>query len=100
MNWEFGVSRYQLVYTGWINKVLLYSTEKYIQYPITIMENNMKKNIYIHTHTHTHTHTPESLCCTAETNTTLYVIYSSIKYILTKNTDIRYSICRAANKMV
>ena len=45
MNWEFGVSRYQLVYTGWINKVLLYSTEHYIQYPITIMENNMKKNI-------------------------------------------------------
>ena len=52
MNWEFGVSRYQLVYTGWINKVLLYSTEHYIQYPITIMEKNMKKNIYTHTHTH------------------------------------------------
>ena len=41
-------------YTGWINnKVLLYSTGNYIQYPvINIMEKNMKKNV--------------SLCCTAE----------------------------------
>ena len=50
MNWEFGVSRCQLVYIGWINKVLLYSTEHYSQYPVTIMENNMEKNIYIYTH--------------------------------------------------
>ena len=79
MNWEFGVSRCKLVYTGWINKVLLYSTEHCIQYTITIVENNMKKNVYTHTHTHTHTHTTESLCSAAETNTTLQVIYSSIK---------------------
>ena len=34
MEWEVGVSRCKLLYTGWINhKVLLYSTENYIQYP-------------------------------------------------------------------
>ena len=34
MDWEFGVSRCKLVYIGWINnKVLLYSTENYIQSP-------------------------------------------------------------------
>ena len=33
--WEFGVSRCKLVYIGWINnKVLLYSTGNYIQYPV------------------------------------------------------------------
>ena len=33
--WEVGVSRCKLLYIGWINnKVLLYSTENYIQYPI------------------------------------------------------------------
>ena len=33
-DWEFGVSRCKLVYIEWINKkVLLYSTENYIQYP-------------------------------------------------------------------
>ena len=45
--WEFGVSRCKLLYIGCINnKVLLYSTGNYIQYPvINIMEKNMKKNI-------------------------------------------------------
>ena len=34
--WEFGISRYKLLYIGWINnKVLLCSTENYIQYPVT-----------------------------------------------------------------
>ena len=34
-DWEFGISRCKLLYTGWINnKVLLYSTRKYIQYPV------------------------------------------------------------------
>ena len=45
-NWEFGTSRSKLVCIEWINKVLLYTTGSYIQYPvITIMEKNMKKNI-------------------------------------------------------
>ena len=31
MDWEFGISRCKLLYTEWINKVLLYSTGNYIQ---------------------------------------------------------------------
>ena len=35
LNWEFGISRCKWVYTEWINNtVLLYSTGKYIQYPM------------------------------------------------------------------
>ena len=34
-DWEFGVSRCKLLYIQWINnKVLLYSTGNYIQYPV------------------------------------------------------------------
>ena len=44
MDWEVGVSRCKLLYMEWINnKVLLYSTENYIQYP---MINHMEKNIF------------------------------------------------------
>jgi len=33
-DWEFGISRYKLLYIGWINnRVLLNSTGNYIQYP-------------------------------------------------------------------
>ena len=33
-NWEFGISRCKLLYTGWINnKVLLYSIGNYAHYP-------------------------------------------------------------------
>ena len=34
MKWEIGVSRCKLLYIEWVNKVLLYSTENYIQYPM------------------------------------------------------------------
>ena len=34
MEWEVEVSRYKPLYTEWINKVLSYSTENYIQYPM------------------------------------------------------------------
>ena len=35
MDWEFGVSRCKRLYREWINnKVLLYSTGNYIQYPV------------------------------------------------------------------
>ena len=35
VQWEVGVSRCRLLYVEWIdNKVLLYSTENYIQYPM------------------------------------------------------------------
>ena len=34
MEWEVGVSRYKLLYREWINnKVVLYSTGNYTQYP-------------------------------------------------------------------
>ena len=34
-DWGFGVSRCKLFYMGWINnKVLLYNTGNYIQYPV------------------------------------------------------------------
>ena len=42
MDWEFRISRCKLLYTEWINnKVLLYSTENYIQY--LVINNNGKE---------------------------------------------------------
>ena len=68
MDWEFGISRCKLVYIGWINnKVLLYSTGNYIQYPV-INHNGKeyeKECVYINLCL------TESLCCIAEINTTL-----------------------------
>ena len=35
MDWEFGISRCKLLYIEWINnKVVLYSTGNYMQYPV------------------------------------------------------------------
>ena len=34
MEWEAGVSRCKLLYIEWMNKVLLYSTKNYSQYPM------------------------------------------------------------------
>ena len=35
MDWEFGISRCKLLYKEWTNnKVLLYTTRNYIQYPM------------------------------------------------------------------
>ena len=52
--WEFGVSRYKLLYIEWINnKILLYSTENCIQY--NMINHNGKEHFWkewIHTHTH------------------------------------------------
>ena len=50
MEWDIGVSRCKLLYIGWINnKVLLYSTENYIQYA-TIKHNGKEyiKNVCIY----------------------------------------------------
>ena len=42
---EFGISRYKLVYIGWIdNRVLLYSTENWSQYPV--INHNEKEYMY------------------------------------------------------
>ena len=43
-----------------------------------ILEKNLKKNIYIYIDTHTHTYKTEPLCPTPETNTILFINYTSI----------------------
>ena len=65
MDWEFGVSRCNILHIEWVNnKVLLYSTGNYVQYPgINHNGKDFKKNVYICI--------TEPLCCTAEINTTL-----------------------------
>ena len=71
MDWDFGAVRCKLVYIEWINnKVLLYSTGNSSQYlVINHHGKEYKKNVYIYIHTYVWI--TESLCCTAETNTTL-----------------------------
>ena len=65
-DWEFGISRYKLLYIGWVNnKVLLYSTGNYNQYPVINQNGKEYEKEYIYIYI------TESFCCTAETNTTL-----------------------------
>ena len=48
-DWEFGIDRCKLVYIGWINnKVLLYSTGNYIQYPVINQNRKEYKKEYIY----------------------------------------------------
>ena len=49
-DWEFGVSRGKLLNIGWINnKVLVYSTGKSVQYPVTNHNGKeYEKRIYIY----------------------------------------------------
>ena len=66
VEWKAGVSRCKLLYTEWINnKVLLYSTENYIQYPM--INSNWKEYIQ----NNVHICITESLCYIAVINTTL-----------------------------
>ena len=68
MEWAVGISRCKLLCRVWINnKVLLYSKGNYIQYPV--INCNGKEYIYI----------TESLCHTAEIDTTLQINSSLIK---------------------
>ena len=47
MGAEAGVGRCKLSWTEWIDKVLLYSTENYSQYPmVNIIEKIKKESIY------------------------------------------------------
>ena len=47
-DWKFGVSRYKLLYIGQINnKVLLYSTGNYTQYPAITIIKKKKRKIYM-----------------------------------------------------
>ena len=62
--WAFGISRDKLLYIEWINnKVLLYSTENYIQYPVINHSGKEYEKEYICI--------TESLCCIPEINTIL-----------------------------
>ena len=77
IKYEIRINIYTLLYIKYItNKDLLYSTENYNQYSVIIYKEKNLKYIYIHTHIHIYSHTyvciNESLCCTPETNTTLY----------------------------
>ena len=53
MDWELGISRCKLSHIEWIdNKVLLYGTGNYIQYPeINHHGKKYKERIYIYIHT-------------------------------------------------
>ena len=65
---EFGINRCKLLYIGWINnKVLLYSTGNYIQYPLLNHNGKEyeKEYIYIYIYVYIHIYKTESLCCTA-----------------------------------
>ena len=51
MEWEVGVSRCKLLYIEWINnKVLLFSTGNYIQYPVTNHNGKEYKKECMHTY--------------------------------------------------
>ena len=71
VDWEFGISRYKLLYIECKNnKVLQYNTGNYIQYPVINYNRKDcgKECVYICV--------TESYCCIAETNTTLYINYT------------------------
>ena len=62
-DWKFGIS------TDWINnKVLLYSIENYIQYPV-INHSGKEYEKYIYLHIYMYIYQTESLFCTVEINT-------------------------------
>ena len=48
VEWEVGVSGCKLLYIHWVNKVLLYSTGNYIQYPVINHNRKNMKKMYIH----------------------------------------------------
>ena len=49
MDWEFGISRCKQLYIEWIdNKVLLYSTGNYIQYPVIKHDGKVYEKEYIY----------------------------------------------------
>ena len=64
-DWVLGITRYKLVYIGWINKLLLYSTGNYIKYPVINDKGKKSEKLYIYKYI------IESLCYTVEINTTL-----------------------------
>ena len=62
MDWEFGISRCKVLYIEWTNnKVLLHSSEDYIQYSAINHSGKDHENDY-----YIHIYITESLCCIAE----------------------------------
>ena len=73
-HWEFGISRCELLYIHWINnKVLLCSTGNYIQYPVVNHNRKEYQKEYMYVQIYTYIYINESLFCTPETNTALYI---------------------------
>ena len=69
-NWESRIRRCKLLYIGWINnKILLYSTGNYIQYPVIHHNGKEYEEEYICV--------TESLCRTAEIKTMKYPTHLS-----------------------
>ena len=74
---SLGLAEANYLYIGWINnKVLLYSTGNYIQYPVT--NHNGKEYMCVCVYVSMYVYITESLCCTAEINKTLQINYTSI----------------------
>ena len=66
-DWEVGISRGKLLYIGWINnKVLLYSTESYMQYLVINHNGKGYEKEYIYMYLCI----TESLFCIVEIKTT------------------------------
>ena len=70
MEWEVGVSRCKLLYMECINnKVLLYSTENYIQYSEINHNGKEYEKGCAYIYIERERERTKSLCCTAEINT-------------------------------
>ena len=53
MDWEFGISKCELLCIKWVNnKVLLYSTENNIQYPVINCNGKQYEKAYIYIYIH------------------------------------------------
>ena len=72
MNWEFGISKYKLLYIEWIhNKALLYSTGNSIQYPVRNHNGKEYLKVCVCVCVCVCVYKTEPLCYTAEINTTV-----------------------------
>ena len=72
MDLELGISICKLLCIGCINKILLYSTGNYIQYPVINNNGKEYENLYIFT--------TESLCCPAEIKQHCTLYFCKIKF--------------------
>ena len=70
-NWELGIGRCQLLYTGWINKVLLYGTRSYIQYAVINRNGKEYEKECVCVCIYIYVCITDSHCHTAKINTTL-----------------------------